>query len=73
MDRHQAIRMHIFEETLQVLRCSFVVFTDQPKECNVAALVEAAIQHLKDIAETFGSQWTVEHLLLGRQDDTSVL
>eukprot|EP00438_Fugacium_kawagutii_P029449 Skav212641 [mRNA] locus=scaffold681:35295:55347:+ [translate_table: standard] len=24
---------------------------------------EAAIQHLKDIAETFGSQWTVEHLL----------
>ena len=24
---------------------------------------QAAIQHLKDIAETFGSQWTVEHLL----------
>lgn len=27
-------------------------------------LAQAAIQHLKDIAETFGSQWTVEHLLL---------
>lgn len=26
---------------------------------------EAAIQHLKDIADTFGSQWTVEHLLPG--------
>jgi hypothetical protein len=27
-------------------------------------VLQAAIQHLKDIAETFGSQWTVEHLLL---------
>ena len=30
----------------------------------IFVLAQAAIQHLKDIAETFGSQWTVEHLLL---------
>ena len=62
------VKLQLFEIFLDILRwwgCSGIVF---PSPLALILVLQAAIQHLKDIAETFGSQWTVEHLLWGNSE-----
>eukprot|EP00913_Durusdinium_trenchii_P001106 g1014.t1 len=74
MDNHWRIRQSVVEQVPKLSRLfGMEMFQSKLEDASniflsslrdsVHSVRQAAIQHLKDIADTFGSQWTVEHLL----------
>ncbi|CAK0821633.1 unnamed protein product [Prorocentrum cordatum] len=71
MDNHWRIRQRVVEQTPKLAKLFGVEMFQSKLEAfylssfrdSVHSVREAAIQHLKEIVDTFGSQWTVEHLL----------
>merc|ERR1712157_492085 len=71
MDNHWRIRQSVVEQVPKLARLFGVdmfqsklepLFLSSLRD-SVHSVRQAAILHLKEIAETFGSRWTVEHLL----------
>jgi len=71
MDNHWRIRQSVVEQIPKLARLFGVDMFQSKLEVlflsslrdSVHSVRQAAIHHLKEIAESFGSQWTVEHLL----------
>merc|ERR1711920_1130039 len=71
MDNHWRIRQSVVEQVPKLARLFGVDMFQSKLEAlfltslrdSVHSVRQAAIHHLKEIADTFGCQWTVEHLL----------
>merc|ERR1719388_181715 len=71
MDNHWRIRMSVVEQVPKLAKLFGVDMFQSKLEAlflsslrdSVHSVRQAAIQHLREIAQTFGSQWTVEHLM----------
>merc|ERR1712045_735411 len=71
MDNHWRIRQSVVEQVPKLARLFGVEMFQTKLEAlfltslrdSVHSVRQAAIENLKEIADTFGSQWTVEHLL----------
>jgi len=71
MDNHWRIRQSVVEQVPKLAKLFGIEMFQSKLEAlflsslrdSVHSVRQAAIQHLEEIAATFGSQWTVEHLL----------
>merc|ERR1711920_853236 len=71
MDNHWRIRQSVVEQVPKLAKLFGPDMFQSKLEAlflsslrdSVHSVRQAAIQHLKEIADTFGAQWTVEHLL----------